>query len=321
MAGTGKSTISYTLAEWLSSPDRHGAVDLGASFFFKRGEGDRGSASRFFPTIARDLVSKVPGLDSPISEIIASNPSVFDKALGEQFDKLIYQPLRNVSIAPTICPTLILVVDALDECEKEKDIKAILDLWSRLPQITTIRLKLFLTSRPELPIRLGFKKMSTDTHQDVVLHEVPHLTIQNDISAFLKDEFSKIREEYNNDRPSGTGLEHEWPGNKALQSLTDMAVPLFIMAATVCRYVGELKRNPQKRLETVLEFQRMGTMSQMEQTYLPVLKQLTLSADDSHDQEMLYQDFRMIVGSIVLLATPLSVTSLADLLPVSQDDI
>src|SRR5271156_2170784 len=115
MAGTGKSTISWTLAEWLTGQGRHGLVDLGASFFFKRGEGDRGSASRFFPTITRDLVLKVPGLDSLIAEVIASDPSIFDKALGEQFDKLLFQPLQKVSMTPSGYPTLVVVVDALDE--------------------------------------------------------------------------------------------------------------------------------------------------------------------------------------------------------------
>jgi hypothetical protein len=80
MAGTGKSTISWTIAKWLIDQGRHGVVDLGASFFFKRGEGDRGSASRFFSTIVRDLVLRVPGLDSLIAEVIASDPSIFDRA-------------------------------------------------------------------------------------------------------------------------------------------------------------------------------------------------------------------------------------------------
>ena len=48
MAGTGKSTISWTIAKWLTDQGRLGDIDLGASFFFKRGEGDRGSALRFF---------------------------------------------------------------------------------------------------------------------------------------------------------------------------------------------------------------------------------------------------------------------------------
>ncbi|CAL8584904.1 hypothetical protein XPA_010487 [Xanthoria parietina] len=47
MAGTGKSTVARTLAHKFAATG-----DLAASFFFKRGEGDRGSAKRFFPTIA-----------------------------------------------------------------------------------------------------------------------------------------------------------------------------------------------------------------------------------------------------------------------------
>src|SRR5947209_5343300 len=74
MAGMGKSTISRTFAKWLTGQGRLRGVDLGASFFFKRGEGDRGSASRFFPTITRELVLKVPGLDSLVAEVITSDP-------------------------------------------------------------------------------------------------------------------------------------------------------------------------------------------------------------------------------------------------------
>jgi len=47
MAGTGKSTISRTVAQSLADNNQ-----LGASFFFKRGEGDRDKASRFFTMIA-----------------------------------------------------------------------------------------------------------------------------------------------------------------------------------------------------------------------------------------------------------------------------
>jgi hypothetical protein len=44
MAGTGRSTISRTVARSLK-----GTNHLGASFFFKRGEGYRGYAKKFFP--------------------------------------------------------------------------------------------------------------------------------------------------------------------------------------------------------------------------------------------------------------------------------
>ena len=51
MAGTGKSTISRTVAQSFAEDSQ-----LGASFFFKRGEGERGNASRFFTTITLHLV-------------------------------------------------------------------------------------------------------------------------------------------------------------------------------------------------------------------------------------------------------------------------
>ncbi|KAJ2901564.1 hypothetical protein MKZ38_001697 [Zalerion maritima] len=57
MAGTGKSTISRTVARAFSGKQR-----LGGSFFFKRGDGDRGKAAKFFTTIAAQLVLDDPAL-------------------------------------------------------------------------------------------------------------------------------------------------------------------------------------------------------------------------------------------------------------------
>lgn len=319
-AGIGKSTISRTVAERLAGQGGHDGVDLGASFFFKRGEGDRGSASRFFSTIVRELVLKIPGLGATVAEVIAQDPLIFDKALGEQFDKLIYQPLRQVDTVANGCSTFIVVVDALDECENERDIKAIIDLWSRLVRFTTVRLKLFLTSRPDLPVQLGFKTISAAIHQDIVLQDaVPQTTIQHDILVFLKDAFRKIRDSYNLDPFSGGPLNEDWPGEGRLRALVDMAVPLFIIAATVCRFVGDSDWDPRERLKTVLQFPNISELEQMAQTYLPVLTQLSVGSKTSHDRDKLHREFRMIVGSIVILAEPLSRQSLADLLSISPD--
>ena len=210
MAGTGKSTISRTLAEWLTNHGRLRGVDLGASFFFKRGEVDRGSALRFFPTIIRELVLKIPELDSLVADVITSDPFIFDKSLGEQFDKFIYQPMLKVKATASISPNWVVVVDALDECEKERDIKAIIELWSRLSHITTVRIKLFLTSRPDLPIQLRFKNISVAAHRDMILEDaIPQTTIQHDILVFLKDALGNIRRHYNLDPLLGKPLDQD----------------------------------------------------------------------------------------------------------------
>ena len=313
MAGTGKSTISWTIAKWLTYQGHLGDIDLGASFFFKRGEGDRGSALRFFPTITRQLVSKIPELVSLVLNAITADHSLCNKSLGEQFEKLIYQPLQTLTIAPGGRPTLIVVVDALDECEDDTKINELLQLWSRLSQITTVRIKLFLTSRPDLPVRLGFKRMSADAHRDMVLQdEVPRTTIQHDISAFLRDAFAKIRTDSN--LLLDTPFDPDWPSEKVIQELADVAVPLFIIAATICRFVGDRNWDPREQLETILRFPGVGQMSQMEQTYLPVLHHMSATLREAHDKEKLYQEFQIIIGSVVVLAEPLSITSLAALL-------
>ena len=87
MAGTGKSTIARTIAQ--SFADRR---QLGASFFFKKGEGERGNALRFFTTIATDLVKHEPGMlagirkalneDSAISQRVVRLSLAFDAECG-----------------------------------------------------------------------------------------------------------------------------------------------------------------------------------------------------------------------------------------------
>lgn len=155
----------------------------------------------------------------------------------------------------------------------------------------------------------------------VLQDAVPQATIQHDILVFLGDAFEKIRNSYNLDPLSGTYLDRDWPGNRTLQALVDMAVPLFIVAATVYRFVDDSDSDPRERLKMILQFPGIGKLEQMAQTYLPVLTQLSARVNISHDKDNFYQEFRIIVGSIVLLAEPLSVQSLADLLNIPRETI
>lgn len=316
MAGTGKSTIATTVAQWLVSQRGSSSVDLGASFFFKRGEGDRGSAKWFIPTIVKQLILGVPGLDIVVSDVLASYPDICNKALAEQFRTLLLEPLQKVVHSSELKRIVVVVVDALDECENENDIRILLRLWSSIPPVTILPLKLFLTSRPEWPIRLGFKKMDGDKHQDVVIHEVPRPIIQHDIQVFLEHEIDRIREEYNEDSLYDTQLAPDWPGHDILQKLIDTAVPLFIVAATICRFLELDFTSPQEQLRKLLQFQATGHLSQMRKTYMPVLNQWKSLVATDLDESQIYVDFQTIVGAVVTVAEPLSMGSLAILLNV-----
>ena len=165
MAGTGKSTISRTVARSFSN---RGV--LGASFFFKRGERGRGNATLLFPTIASQLAVEEPAVAAHIRAAIDADPHVTDKPLEEQFDKLVLEPLGKLRGDPSRARTFVLVLDALDECDRDLDIRLIISLLSKAKTLSSVRLRAFVTSRPELPIRLGFAKIEGDYH-DLVLHE------------------------------------------------------------------------------------------------------------------------------------------------------
>jgi hypothetical protein len=305
MAGTGKSTIARTIAKSFAS---HG--QLGASFFFKKGEGERGNASRFFTTVATDLVKHEPGMLPGIRKALDEDSAISQRALKDQFEKLILQPLQGIKQIRSRALARVVVIDALDECEREADILAILQLLARTKDIRPVPLRIVVTSRPELHIRLGFKEMPNGTYQDLVLHEVPRSTIEHDIRLFLEHELSLIQK--------GRRLSVDWPSSHQIIALVELAVPLFIYAATVCRFVGTKGRNPTKYLNKVLEYKK-STFSQLDGTYLPVLEQLLNEQKD--DEEEWLTDFRDVVGSIVVLESPLSITSLACLLQLSREEV
>ncbi|KAL8367221.1 hypothetical protein RB599_010285 [Gaeumannomyces hyphopodioides] len=320
MAGTGKSAVSRTVAKKLST-----AKVPSASFFFKKGEGDRGSAAKFFTTILAQLVRQVPILASHVQSVIENDSAIVDKNKKEQFEKLILEPLNKCKVASS--PLLAVVVDALDECDREEDAKVLVYLFSRAREVASFRLRFFVTSRPELPIRLGFKKIG-DNYQNLALHEVPEPDIKRDISTFLRSELDRIRQDFNKTVP-GPGLPSDWPPPANLEDLVNMAVPLFIFASTACRFIADIHYgNPMEQLNRILEYKTKGGWSQLHATYLPILNQLLLKRTDTgsdrrtgEEEAQVIAWFRDIVGTIVLLADPLPSASLALILGRTQHDV
>jgi len=310
-AGTGKSTIARTVAKYFVDNNQ-----LGASFFFKRGEGDRGNVSKFFATIAAQLVSKEPRIALHVRNAIDAEPAISEKPITEQFEKLVLQPLDKMDRDSRNRLKLFIVLDALDECEGDRGIKLILSLLSRTKTITSAHLRIFVTSRPELPVLLGFATLSTETHRDVHLQDIPQTVVENDIFAFLKDEFAQIRHEFNCLHRLDSSLATDWPSEHDIRSLAEMAVPLFIFAVTACRFVGDVRADPEDRLTKILRYQKISQISEFDKTYMPILDQILPSLDDSEQKE-----FREIVGSIVVLADPLSTNSLAHLLSIPRKTV
>lgn len=303
MAGTGKSTISRTMAQYFKKEGQ-----LGASFFFKREERDRGTAKKFFTTICAQLLLHIPALIPHVEMAIDKDPYISGKLMKEQFDKLVLQPL--LSLKRSESTVVVIVIDALDECEDKDDIRGILQLLPQVQKCKCMYIRIFLTSRPELPIRPVLEE--NNNHHGLVLHELSKTVVEKDIRVFLKAKFSEIKKVRK--------IAGEWPGDDTLETLVMRAVPLFISAATICRFVGDEKWRPESRLLTILQDPAATSGSQMDRTYLPVLNQLLSGAND-REAKQLKQEFQNIIGVIILLATPLSVNDLAQLIDLPKIDI
>lgn len=295
MAGTGKSTIARTIAQRLSEKNQ-----LGASFFFKRGEGERASAKRFFTTICAQLLFQVPALIHHVELAIDTDPYISGKSMKEQFTKLLLDPLSRLDEKELTA--IVIVVDALDECGNTDDMRTILQLLPDVQKCKSRHIRIFVTSRPESLIRDVLER--SNNRQCLVLHELSNTVVGEDIRVFLRDEFSRIT--------ASRQVSSEWPGDDILETLVKRAVPLFISAFTICRFVDDPNWLPEDRLLTLLKDPAANSGSLMDKTYLPVLKQLFFGARDD-EKKQLEQEFQDLIGVIILLAAPLSVNALAQL--------
>lgn len=307
MAGTGKSTIARTVAHALADQSR-----LGASFFFSRGSGDLGNAAKFVSTLAHQLANISPVFKQPISRAIADRSNVVRQGLRNQWKELILKPLSSLN-GPRL--TMTFVIDALDECERQEDIKLILQLFVEIIDLVTVKLKVFLTSRPETPIRLGFKQIPKILHQDLILHDIPRSTVEHDIRVFPGHELDRIRKDHN--------LLGDWPNTSNINLLVQKSDCLFVYIATACRFIEDPRWSPQERLSLILESE--GTRHQLtvklDGMYMQILKLSIIQISDEEDISQLSERFRRIVGSIVTLYDVLSLIALAGLINVSAEEV
>ncbi|KAI7202606.1 hypothetical protein KC316_g1743 [Hortaea werneckii] len=314
MAGTGKSTISRTVSQKLKDENR-----TFATFFFKRGEAERKDARLFVPTIAEQLAGTLPGLARIIGRALESDRSLCGKHLAVQFNDLLLRPMQEGLHRSHVPDQIFIVMDALDECEDTSAIEAILILFKRLEEVATTKVRIFVTSRPEVPIISGFRELSHDWYHDIRLEEAQVQSIRSDLSMFVQHKFMRIKEDYPAKHPF-TALPAGWPHDDSKYALVERAHPLFIVAFTLCTSV-EVAKDPKGQLDWILAQQRgFGSRTALADTYLPILRQ-AVSAKNKETQHDNLDTLQAILGPLVLVSNPLSVEALTMLLQVSVHEV
>jgi hypothetical protein len=302
MAGTGKSTIAHTVARAYFEQGR-----LAASFFFSRGGGNVGNASKFVATIAVQLAMHILPVQRHIRDVLAERSIITSQSLADQWRQLVLGPLLKLDGSDTY-QSYIVVLDALDECEGENDVQIILRLLTEVRSLKKVRLRVLITSRPEVLIRYGFCQIPDAEHCDFILHDIEATIVDHDISIFLDHQLRSIGQEQT--------LEADWPGEQALRRLVLNASGLFIWAATACRFIREGRGYAVKRLSMMLDGITFTSAPehQLNKIYITVLKTSVRDEYLEEEKQDMYLLLRQVLGTIVALYSPLSVSSLCGLL-------
>ncbi|KAK1624188.1 hypothetical protein BDP81DRAFT_383228 [Colletotrichum phormii] len=307
-AGTGKSTIARTITDSWAKQKR-----LVAGYFFKRGEKGRNDTTRLFSTLAAQLSEGIPAFRGCLRKSLSglNRDAVESKSLENQFSQLLWRPLADLSL-DTSRLTKIIIIDALDECERPGHLGLVLNLLAKLGTVSTVRLRVLVTSRSTLHIADAFRGIcprSLDLETDY------QVETRTDVAIFLKQRFASIKAKWE--------IQETWPAEEQLGRLIHLSTtpsPLFIYAATLCRFIDD----PDKREDPVDQLDLWFHPSdsdtpQLDQIYRPILHYVLFGSYNTDEKpKPLAEDRRTelfnLLGALVLVASPLPSKAIAALL-------
>lgn len=268
---------------------------LGAPFFCRRDDPDLRHPEGVFNTIVYRLASHYDSYGLAVASAIESNMQLPDSPLEQRYVQLVERPLNAHKAEKNTPSNLVIVVDALDECEPGHYRQLLLTYLYNMSRLVPW-LKVIITSRPEHSIKALLDSLDITSITTLNLN----YETSNDVYAFIQRRMHGIALEC--DLP-------EWPQDD-IEALSARASGLFIWAETVGKFI-ESGSNPNARLRRILE----GTESAPGYQRLDLLytNAIRSGMDTSKvDMHSLRLCIRAIVSTSVRM--PLSVSSLESLL-------
>ncbi|KEP48107.1 vegetative incompatibility protein HET-E-1 [Rhizoctonia solani 123E] len=166
IAGTGITTIAYTLAEELEARGQ-----LAASFFCTRSAPECSDPGRIVPTIAYQLARQSTPFQLALSTILGRDPNIGSLNVSAQFKLLLVDPLRDRDLKGN-----------------GGAVEIILDMLFRFGEY--LPLKFFLSSRPEPAIYKRMTSQNPNSRSTLHLHEIEKSVVEGDIVLYLMEELA-----------------------------------------------------------------------------------------------------------------------------------
>ncbi|KAF8593498.1 hypothetical protein BDV93DRAFT_399154, partial [Ceratobasidium sp. AG-I] len=301
LAGTGKTTIAYSLCNELES-----SLTLAASFFCSRQLPACRNVNLIIPTIAYQVARFSLPFRHALSSALEQAPDVHTLKVSTQFQKLIVEPL--LEIERTIPPNLVVVIDALDECDSKDG-----PLWLLLPLPSTHEmlpgfLMFFVTSRPEARIQDQMRaEQSRGVPVKLDLHNLDRSIVREDIKTYLQVRLESPRLVLT---------------DAILEKLVNQSGVLFIYAATVARYIAvdNFSRSARRLAQILATSNSSHARSSVEvdALYGDILK---AALDDKALDDYERKEMEDVLQTVICAQEPLTVGVIAGLLNLNVDSV
>ena len=284
LAGSGKSTISTTLAEYFRALGR-----LGAFMFFDRNNPSSSELATVVPTLCYKLASFDPTIRAAVCAQIERDPSITEASLRVQFTKLLREPLSSLAVLHNKGPVII-VLDAFDECGNASSRRDLLALLTRDLAKFPPAFRFLITSRREPDIEAAFSHCS-----NIVARELNIMNDANllDISSYFHHHLSSFQ-----GHPIFQ-LASDWPGEEKIEALTQSSAGLFIWASTAIKFIAE-GLHPEQQLSVLLHPHPGEAESALDALY-----STALHTSGNWDRDGFATDFHSVLGVIVTTGKPL----------------
>ena len=216
-AGSGKTTIAYTIAKRFEDVDANLHTVLGANFLCSRQFQETQVQTRILPTIAYQLARKCKSYANALH--VADKFDAVNHEVATQMKDFLVGPWQqSEATRPPELPPYLIVIDALDEIKDNGGSKFLRDLLTAINKDDLRGLKFLVTSRPDPKIVTLCESFASEAV--CRLQNVPIAEAKSDIETYLKNKLPKL-----------TG------SPELLVKLGLRAGGLFIYAATVVRYL------------------------------------------------------------------------------------
>ena len=295
LAGSGKSTILNTIAQYSSNLRR-----CGAFLFWDRNDPVNSDPRRVIRTLAHQLAQSNPAFADELASRIVSSPQIMKSSLDEQFRSLLQEPLATLAATHDPGPILI-IFDALDECGTPDTRKRLLGVLSSCLAKLPKTFRLLVASRDEPDIRAAFSR------QDIAICD-----IRIDDKSTISDISQFFRQRLSSDAPAfaACDLPSDWPRDAVRQRLVTLSGGLFIWASTTIRFIES--GPPEQRLKKVLDSSARGqSHDRLDDLYRVALTH-PFDSYDADELEAVYS----ILGAIVVAREQLTDQQLSRLLDV-----